>query len=96
VGIRMEFDYCEMDWNEEQHVLQVNVGCRFADEPEELYVIVFDIPEEGSVKNMHLMFNGMDCKYAFKEAETAAILHYVQEAAASTEYAERMRGAFLI
>ncbi|OXM88155.1 hypothetical protein [Paenibacillus rigui] len=91
----MEFDYCELELHEPSGLLQISVGCRFVDEPNELYVIVLDAGEDGAVNRLQLMFNGMDCRYAFKAEESEAVLQYVRTSIAETEYASWFKNSLI-
>lgn len=92
----MNFDYCEMERSGERDSLQVTIGCRFMDEPDELYVILMDVQQDGDVKELKLMFNGMDCKYAFKKEEIDAVFQYVLAAIDSTANADWLQGKLAI
>ncbi|GAA4867618.1 hypothetical protein GCM10023310_54200 [Paenibacillus vulneris] len=84
----MEFDYCNVELDEIKERLFMEIGCKFQDEPEELYVIQMTGEPSGTLKEVRLLFNTMDCRYSFKEDELASLLEYVREQLSSSEYAE--------
>ncbi|WP_051620456.1 hypothetical protein [Paenibacillus sp. UNC451MF] len=88
----MEFDYCNVDHDETNQQLLLDVGCKFQDEPDELYVIQLKGEPSGALKEVRLLFNMMDCKYSFKEDELAALLNYVRDMLKSTDYSEWFQG----
>ncbi|MCR8633889.1 hypothetical protein [Paenibacillus radicis (ex Xue et al. 2023)] len=87
----MIFDYCELE-SIQSGQLTIIAGCRFADEPDELYVVQLDTLQDGTVQELGLYFNGNDCKYSFKQEERALIKDYVLEKLAATEYANWFQG----
>jgi len=82
----MIFDYCNMEPIRSDNMLLLDIGCRFADEPEELYVIQLNCRPGGEIGNIKLMFNSMDCKYRFKEEELKAVEAYVEKTLLDSEY----------
>lgn len=89
----MNFDYCEIE-TPQNGVLTFMVGCRFEDEPDELYVIQLDASQDGSVRELKLFFNGHDCKYMFKPEESDSIIKYLGDGLPETEYADWFHGSF--
>jgi hypothetical protein len=86
----MNFDYCELELVEaeggDRHL--VAVGCRFEDEPDELYVIHLIVNRQGGIEELKLYFNGHDCKYTFKPEELAALKEYVEQARTAADSAD--------
>ncbi|NHN28816.1 hypothetical protein [Paenibacillus agricola] len=91
----MKFDYCEIEDGSAQ-TLAIYVGCRFEDEPEELYVIQLHISKNGIVQLLKLLFNGMDCRYSFKDEEKASIKNYIYEMLPATPYEEWLEGSIAL
>jgi len=91
----MNFDYCDLE-SVRTGQLTCTVGCRFADEPNELYVIEMDVTQEGNVLGIKLYFNGHDCQYPFKEEEIASVIAYVESVIPLTEYADWLRGRLIL
>ncbi|MFE5317070.1 hypothetical protein ACFQ88_00040 [Paenibacillus sp. NPDC056579] len=88
----MEFDYCNMEMIVTDNLLQIDIGCRFIDEPDELYAIQLQCKPYGVMEDIKLMFNSMDCNYRFKEDEMRAIEAYVRTSVCSSEYADWFQG----
>lgn len=88
----MEFDYCNVEQDDTNRQLLMDVGCKFQDEPDELYVIQLKGEPNGALKEIKLMFNSMDCRYSFKEDELSALLNYVRDELSSSEYADWFQG----
>jgi hypothetical protein len=91
----MIFDYCEFEDVLDERSL-VLIGCRFSDEPDELYVVQMDVLRSGAILNFKLLFNGMDCKYGFKPNESEAIRDYVQNVIPTSEYADWFEGTLTL
>jgi hypothetical protein len=91
----MKFDYCEIE-NGPAQTMDIYMGCRFDDEPEELYVIQMIVGKDGIVQVQKLLFNGMDCKYLFKAEENALIKDYIYETLQSTAYVDWFEGTLSI
>ncbi|TDF99253.1 hypothetical protein [Paenibacillus piri] len=91
----MIFDYCEFEKTEEGR-LTVITGCRFEDEPDELYVIHLNTLQDGTVRKLTLYFNGHDCSYTFKAEEAEAVLAYAAEVIPSSAYAGWYEGELRI
>ncbi|NOU97652.1 hypothetical protein GC093_31150 [Paenibacillus sp. LMG 31456] len=87
----MIFDYYELE-SLQSGFLTIIVGCRFADEPDELYVIQLDTLQDGTVQELKLYFNGNDCKYTFKPDECALIKDYLVGELADSDYANWYQG----
>jgi hypothetical protein len=88
----MIFDYCEIESVQNEHAA-IFAGCRFADEPDELYVVQLNIFRNGAILDMKLLFNGVDCKYGFKTLDCEAIRDYVQSVILTSEYADWFEGS---
>lgn len=88
----MEFDYCNVEQDEMNQQLLLEIGCKFQDEPDELYVIQLTGQKSGALKEVQLLFNAMDCRYSFKEDELVALMNYVRDKLSSSEYAEWFQG----
>jgi hypothetical protein len=71
------FDYAEAEANGDGWDAQV--GLKFADEPDELYVARIRIREDGAVQSAELYFNGMDCRYEWRPGEREALKRYMEE-----------------
>jgi hypothetical protein len=91
----MKFDYCEIE-NGSIQTLEIIIGCSFEDEPEELYVIQLNLNKDGKISMLKLLFNGMDCKYVFKDIEKASIIAYIDETLPATTYAIWLEGQLYI
>jgi hypothetical protein len=89
---KMNFDYCEFEKGSAQ-AMEIYIGCRFIDEPEELYVIHVSAHQDGNAKGLKLLFNGMDCKYSFKAEEKASIVDYIHSTLPDTEYVDWFEGS---
>ncbi|MCS7461610.1 hypothetical protein N0M98_15765 [Paenibacillus doosanensis] len=92
----MEFDYCQMEADSSGDTLLIDIGCKFTDEPDELYVVQLKGHKDGRLEELRLVFNRMDCKYNFKPEEKAAVLQYVGEALDSSEYANWFQGGLTL
>ncbi|MDF2960004.1 MAG: hypothetical protein K0S39_1739 [Paenibacillus sp.] len=88
----MDFDYCEFE-SVNSNQMNIFAGCRFTDEPDDLYVVQLDALQDGTVQELKLYFNDHDCKYNFRPEELAAIKEYVLSVIASTEYADWFKGS---
>ncbi|PZE22034.1 hypothetical protein [Paenibacillus xerothermodurans] len=91
----MVFDYVEFDSAGDKDIT-ILVGCRFADEPEELYVVEVRALKNGLLNDWRLLFNGMDCKYDFKPDERAAVRDYLHSVVPTTEYAQWFEGSLTV
>lgn len=91
----MKFDYCEIE-NGSAQTMDIYMGCRFDDEPEELYVIQLNVRKDGITQVLKLLFNGMDCKYLFKDEEKASIRDYIYETLKATAYVNCFEGTLSI
>lgn len=89
----MEFDYCNLEPVRAENLLFVDIGCRFKDEPDELYVIQMICRPRGVLEDIKLLFNSMDCNYRFKEDELRAVEAYVQQTVLASEYAGWFQGS---
>jgi hypothetical protein len=91
----MIFDYCEMDNSalKSSELLTIIAGCRFKDEPDELYVVQMDLRKDGKAGDLKLFFNGHDCNYKFKPEEFEAIQKYVADEMRASDYADWLEGA---
>jgi hypothetical protein len=93
---KMKFDYCEFE-NKSEQTMEIDIGCRFEDEPDELYVIQISLQkDEGKVQELKLVFNRMDCKYVFKPEEKIAIADYIHTILPTTAYADWFKGRLLL
>jgi hypothetical protein len=63
----MIIDYIEMEVETEETTYYI--GVNFDDEPDELYVVVWQKPAHDLERAPCLWFNGADCQYVFSELE---------------------------
>ncbi|SFK93448.1 hypothetical protein SAMN03159341_102242 [Paenibacillus sp. 1_12] len=88
----MKFDYCEFE-NESEQSIEIDMGCRFDDEPDELYVIQIMFHKDGTSLGLKLLFNGLDCKYQFKPEEKSSIIDYILHIVPDTAYKDWFEGS---
>jgi hypothetical protein len=74
----IQFDYAEAERSEDGG-WDVHVGLQFADEPGELYAAHVRIGANGDVRGIDLFFNGMNCRYEWRDGEREALLQYVRD-----------------
>ncbi|MCU6795937.1 hypothetical protein OB236_27840 [Paenibacillus sp. WQ 127069] len=91
----MKFDYCEFE-NESEQSVEIDIGCRFDDEPDELYVIQLILGKDGTSLGIKLLFNGLDCKYQFKPEEKTSIVSYIQHSLPDTPYKDWFEGSLFL
>ncbi|MFC0214236.1 hypothetical protein ACFFK0_17545 [Paenibacillus chartarius] len=60
----------------------IQIGLKFDDEPEELYVAHVHMDDQGILGVPVLYFNGMDCRYAWKTDERVALETFVRQSTA--------------